>query len=366
MVLALPDTVTFLGADIPFWYAAGSFALVLVAMGVCCWAVCCRTPKVHSGEKFSWPSSARYLKHTDPGNPPKLFVNKYEDPMRTDTLPVEDESYWNVVYQPNGEREEVRQQMYLRFRDGIVYGLGYETIRKLCKISGKYKLNERSNQTTLAFTCREIPGIRSMGGDKSKGSFLMLKMASMGDPKLRVRLHCRRVHKWAGNLFPDDSAPLPTSPMHSPKPATGKSREVYTSVGMDSTAGSTASSRSSSTRTRRSKRRGSGTEGGRRKKLLSILTFGRRRRQYVEPFTPTSPAGTTAEHGKDPPWVQRGAFGDDDDDEVDNYSVTPSTLGRSQRSPATDSSRPSFAPGIDTMNYLEVEGVPGRSGPSMV
>lgn len=46
---------------------------------------------------------------------------------------------------------------------------------------------------------------------------------------------------------------------------------------------------------------------------------------------------------KDPPWVQRGAFGDDDDDEVDNYSVTPSTLGRSQRSPATDSSRPSFA-----------------------
>lgn len=33
MVLALPDTVTFLGADIPFWYAAGSFALVLVAMG---------------------------------------------------------------------------------------------------------------------------------------------------------------------------------------------------------------------------------------------------------------------------------------------------------------------------------------------
>lgn len=43
-----------------------------------------------------------------------------------------------------------------------------------------------------------------MGGDKSKGSFLMLKMASMGDPKLRVRLHCRRVHKWAGNLFPDD------------------------------------------------------------------------------------------------------------------------------------------------------------------
>lgn len=43
-----------------------------------------------------------------------------------------------------------------------------------------------------------------MGGDKSKGSFLMLKMASMGDPQLRVRLHSRRVHKWAGKLFPDD------------------------------------------------------------------------------------------------------------------------------------------------------------------
>ena len=43
-----------------------------------------------------------------------------------------------------------------------------------------------------------------MGGDKFKGSFLMLKMDSMGDPQLRVRLHSRRVHKWAGNLFPDD------------------------------------------------------------------------------------------------------------------------------------------------------------------
>ena len=44
-----------------------------------------------------------------------------------------------------------------------------------------------------------------MGGDKSKGSFLFLKMDSMGDPALRLRLHSRRVHKWAGKLFPDDS-----------------------------------------------------------------------------------------------------------------------------------------------------------------
>lgn len=33
MPLALPDTVTVLGADIPFWYAAGGFVLLLVAMG---------------------------------------------------------------------------------------------------------------------------------------------------------------------------------------------------------------------------------------------------------------------------------------------------------------------------------------------
>ncbi|CAM9249034.1 unnamed protein product [Laminaria digitata] len=324
--------------------------------------------------------------------------------MRTDELPVEDESHWNMVYQPNGDREEVRQQMYLRFRGGLVYGLGYETIRKLCKISGKYKLNERSNQTTIAFNCRfsneldtvmfhgcgngtgfvgncyiheidrfsmfsEVPGIRSIGGDKSKGSFLLLKMDSMGDPQLRVRLHSRRVHKWAGNLFPDDSASMPMSPLRSPGAKSGKSGEVYTSVNsMDSTAGSTTSGRSSTFRLRTSKRGGSGTGGGKRQKLLGLLTFGKRRRRFVEPLTPTSPVDRAAVHGKLPPWVQRGALDQDEDDDVDNFTVTPSTLGRSSRSPAAGdgSRRSSGLPSIETMNYLNVDGVPGRSGPAMV
>ena len=39
--------------------------------------------------------SAKFLKHTDPGHPPTLYVDKYQDPMRADELPVEDESHWN-------------------------------------------------------------------------------------------------------------------------------------------------------------------------------------------------------------------------------------------------------------------------------
>lgn len=55
---------------------------------------------------------------------------------------------------------------------------------------------------------RNIPGIRQNAACKFKGSFLFQKMDTMGDPSLRVRLHARRVHKWAGPLFPDDSENL--------------------------------------------------------------------------------------------------------------------------------------------------------------
>ena len=44
--------------------------------------------------------------------------------------------------------------MYLRFRDGAVYGIGYEHVRKLCKISGKYRLDKRSNQTVVVLECK--------------------------------------------------------------------------------------------------------------------------------------------------------------------------------------------------------------------
>ena len=54
--------------------------------------------------------------------------------------------------------------------------------------------------------CSSVPGLRtsSLASTKYKASFLMLKMSGMGDPQLRARLHMRRVHKWAGDLFPDD------------------------------------------------------------------------------------------------------------------------------------------------------------------
>lgn len=60
----------------------------------------------------------------------------------------------SVRYTPNGERSEVRHQMYLRFKQGAVYGIGFEEARKLCKISGKYKHNRRANQTALYLNCK--------------------------------------------------------------------------------------------------------------------------------------------------------------------------------------------------------------------
>ncbi len=44
--------------------------------------------------------------------------------------------------------------MYLQFRQGAVFGIGFEEARKLCKISGKYNLNRRANQIALFLECK--------------------------------------------------------------------------------------------------------------------------------------------------------------------------------------------------------------------
>lgn len=38
--------------------------------------------------------SSRFLKSTDPSHPPKFVVDKYEDPVRTDVLPEDSETFW--------------------------------------------------------------------------------------------------------------------------------------------------------------------------------------------------------------------------------------------------------------------------------
>lgn len=40
-----------------------------------------------------------------------------------------------MTYQPSGGRHEIVQHMYLRFREGAVYGVGFEEDRKACKVS---------------------------------------------------------------------------------------------------------------------------------------------------------------------------------------------------------------------------------------
>lgn len=49
-----------------------------------------------SSVRFSVRSSfsSAFMKKTDPKNPPKLVVVKYEDPIRTDELPEETETFW--------------------------------------------------------------------------------------------------------------------------------------------------------------------------------------------------------------------------------------------------------------------------------
>eukprot|EP00752_Nemacystus_decipiens_P001330 g1320.t1 len=320
-----------------------------------------------------------------------MVVEKYEDPIRTEAIPIDSETHWTVVYQPNGERGEVKQRMYLRFREGAVYGIGFEDVRKLCKISGKYKLNKGANQIALAMTCRfsnerdtvmfhgwgngtglvgncyvregnqfsifsSVPGVRtsSLASTKHKASFLMLKMSGMGDPQLRARLHTRRVHKWAGHLFPDASVPLPGSPMRSPvdarNPSTSSgSADTYTHVEGANTGARTGTSRSSASSSR-TPRRGSFSVGGGRKKVLGFFSsLGRKKPSMHQPAgTPTSTRSSPSHEL--PPWVRQAP------------PLTPVGGDRPVYS-SSGSRRP--LPPIDVLNYLETEGVPGSKDEDM-
>lgn len=42
---------------------------------------------------FPFPSS-RFLKKADPAHPPPLILNKYQDPIRSDVLPEDEETFW--------------------------------------------------------------------------------------------------------------------------------------------------------------------------------------------------------------------------------------------------------------------------------
>ncbi|CAN0204392.1 unnamed protein product, partial [Ectocarpus sp. 12 AP-2014] len=332
----------------------------------CCCSKHCGSEDPPTSESFKWPSSSRFLKMVDPRNPPKLFVNQYEDPIRTDVLKLDEEANWIVTYQPSGGRHEVVQHMYLRFREGAVYGVGFEEGRKACKISGKYKRNEGANQMAVVMTCRfsndvdtvmfhgsgngtglvgncyirerdrfssfsqvplllqSLPGLRNMGATKYKASFLMLKMEGMGDTHIRARLHTSRVQKWAGNLYPDDAIPLPASNKRS---SGGARRGEATSPGAepfvpDEDLGGIGRPRATTASTRRAlsrRRRGSdsvasgggggGSGGMTMKKVLGYLpSFGRRRSRSSAPPGPTPPASalSTTSTNELPPWVLTG------------------------------------------------------------
>eukprot|EP00903_Cladosiphon_okamuranus_P007188 g6979.t1 len=371
------------GISVPDLIVAAAVVLG-AAVFVCCCLRCCRKrpeePTI--SETFKWPSSSKFLKEVDPAHPPEMTVEKYVDPIRTEAIPIDSETHWTVVYQPNSDRKEVKQRMYLRFRDGAVYGVGFEDVRRLCKISGKYKLNKGNNQIGLAMTCRfsnerdtvmfhgwgngtglvgncyvrevdqfsmlsSVPGLRtsSLASIKYKASFLMLKMAGMGDPQLRARLHMRRVHKWAGHLFPDDSVPLPESPLRSPGAArdqfaSSENAETYTHV---EGAGSGAAGRTSRSPPASSRKphKGSFSVGGGKKKFLGVFSSFRRKRPATSPTSsPSSPSNEL------PPWVRQPS---------DVGRPTPNDgRGRGQtsgsRRPPTEQ-RP-----IDALNYLQVEG----------
>lgn len=392
MSALFPSSISVMGFDIPAKYVAGAVTLLVIFCCGCCYCRCRKKTKIVASEQFKWPSSSRFLKKTDPGHPPKLVVNKYDAELRSDTIPEDRESFWIAKYQPNGDREEVRCQMYLRWRDGIVFGVGLEKVRQLCKISGQYKYNRASNQTVLVMTCKfsneldtvmfhgcgngtsfmgncymheidrfalmaDVPVIRQASACKFKGSFLFQKMDSMGDPSFRMRLHSRGVHKWAGPLFPDEMITPPTSPLQSSK---GRAESRYTPVqrGDGNRVGNPGSRRGSMTPRR-----------GRKRRFLAKLNpfSGRKQSRHVEfgVLTPTTSAdGRAGEFEREfPPWVQKGA--EDDDEEEDNYGGA-SSRGRLPVSPARAIARSSSVPPIDNMNYLEIDGVPGRNGPAMV
>ncbi|CAM9646695.1 unnamed protein product [Ascophyllum nodosum] len=395
-----PSTITILGFDIPFLYVAGAATALVILLCGCCFCGCCRKKtKIVASEKFRWPSSSKFLKKTDPGHPPKLIVDKYDAELRRDRLPEDRESFWIAKYQPNGERDEVRNQMYLRWKDGVVFGVGFEKVRQLCKIKGEYKYNRVSNQTVVAMTCKfsneldkvmfhgcangtsfmgncymheidrfsllsNVPGLRQASACKFKGSFLLQKMEGMGDPSLRVRLHSRRVHKWAGDRYPDDTVSPPTSPLYA-------LNERRPDEGYDPVDGDAASRRkpygggSTSSRSSRSSR---SRPKVRVKRALSRLNpFSRRKRRHFDfGETALTPTDVRAEEREFPPWVQKGAdYDDDQEEDEDPYSGVlsrgrlPISPGRTPRGIATLSPN-------DKINYLEIDGIPGRSGPAMV
>ncbi|CBN74828.1 expressed unknown protein [Ectocarpus siliculosus] len=372
-----------------------------------------------------------------------LVNSKYEDPIRTDSIPEDQETLWRVKYQPNGERSEVTQYMYLRFRrGGNVHGVGYEESRKLCKITGKYKLNARTNQTALALQCKfsnecdtvlfhgwgngtglvgncyireidpfsafsGIPGIRQLSRDKYKGSFLMLKQSGMGGAKLRSMVHTRRVHKWAGACFPDDSVPMPQSPMRSPgatprsgiTPKSSRGRGAGRENGYSPVEGqgSTRGGRGRRGFARSTARPGSPatSQGGSNKsdslgKKIRRL-FHRKRPtldiQLQDRTSDWSTRGSTS--GEVPPWVRQGTPGSEeaemtelrggyhggharrrtgyDDDDDDGNGNGGSMYGYSPSS----TSRPSTAGGkrskpVQTANYLDLEGVRASTTPCLL
>ena len=40
------------------------------------------------------PCSSKFLKKVDPAHPPKMVVEKYEDPIRTEAIPIDWETHW--------------------------------------------------------------------------------------------------------------------------------------------------------------------------------------------------------------------------------------------------------------------------------
>ncbi|CAM9884893.1 unnamed protein product [Scytosiphon promiscuus] len=383
-------------------------AVIVTLIVACAWyfAKCERSLENPISESFKWPSSSRFLKSVDPAHPPGLVVEKYQDPIREDSIPLDCETKWTVVYQPKDGLQEVKQHMYLRFREGAVFGVGYEHARKLCKIVGKYRLNRKANQIVLVMTCKfwderdtvmfhgwgngtglvgncyireldpfsalgSIPGLRQHGAcTKYTASFLMLKMPGMGTPDLRALLHTRRVHKWAGNLYPDDSRPLPLSPMRSPRRAaraTAESADIERSFapppqlqrkrssllsndgsrGGDGGGGSTTSSSSS-----------------RKAKILGLFpSFTKQRSsRTLQPESIQDPTQSSSANEL-PPWVRQGGRPESPVREgEDGRNGYPYPSAMASQASGRRARRPSSPP-IDTLDYLQLKGVPGRSGP---
>lgn len=373
--------------------AAGGFGFLICCLFYCCSKCCSKNnQKTIAAENFKWPNSRVFLKKTSAIDPPQLIVPKYSDPLRTDKLPEGEEQYWTMLVQPNGERVEVEQQMYLVFRDGIVFGVGYEAVRKLCKIKGKYVYNTRSNQIVLAMDCwfsndrdnirlhgtgngtaivgncfiheidpfsstSGIPKVRKFFGDKFKGSFLLQMNSGMGHHHLRLMLHTRRVHKFAKECFPDESAPMPTSPLgrysEQDSPRTfgdtdsTRDRNGYSAVAQ--TGRTSKFRRWWPTRFPRKGRRNSPVEG-------------RRGHTATEGLNEEKSPGVEL-HEK-PAWA-RNISSSREASPTKSLS-RHSASGRKRGLSGAGARWPKTGGNINTLNYLEVDGIPGRSGPALV